>query len=106
MPVISPNHHLPYRERVYIIKDLILKLFERGELDQTSLIGFCGLTLLRHKALLDQMESNNLINSRRVTNGKKMSTVYSPTHRGIQFCTDILDPFEEMFPRKSNNGLR
>ena len=106
MPKIFLPAQLRYRERVYIIKDLILKLFERGELDQTSLIGFCGLNLMRHKALLDQMESNDLISSSIVTNGKKMSTVYKPTHRGIQFCSDILDPFEEMFPRKSNSGSR
>jgi len=106
MPATLSSHHLPYRERIYVIKDLILKLFERGELDQTSLIGFCGLNLIRHKALLDQMESNDLINSIRVTNGKKMTTVYKPTLRGIQFCSEILDPFEEMFPRKRNNGMR
>jgi hypothetical protein len=51
------------------------------------------------------MESNNLIDNRRVTNGKKMSTVYRPTHRGVQFCTDILDPFEKMFPRKGANQI-
>jgi len=39
------SNHSVYRERIYIIKDLILKLFEKGELDQTSLIGFCGLNL-------------------------------------------------------------
>jgi len=98
--VILPNH-ATYRERIYIIKDLILKLFEKGELDQTSLIGFCGLNLIRHKALLDQMESNSLICSARVTNGKKVSTIYRPTNRGVQFCREILGPFEDMFPRKS-----
>lgn len=101
MTVILPNHHLPYRERIYIIRDLILKLFEKGELDQTSLIGFCGLNLVRHRSLLDQMEANNLINSTRMTCGKKVSTIYKPTHKGVQFCTEILEPFEEMFPRKS-----
>jgi predicted transcriptional regulator len=98
--VILPTH-ATYRERIYIIKDLILKLFEKGELDQTSLIGFCGLNLVRHKSLLDQMESNDLINSAKVTNGRKVCTIYRPTNRGIQFCTEILGPFEEMFPRKS-----
>jgi predicted transcriptional regulator len=102
--IILPAH-LAYRERIYIIRDLILKLFERGEMDQTSLIGFCGLNLVRHKALLDQMESNDLIRSSVVANGKKISTVYRSTHRGVQFCLEILDPFEKMFPRKNNNGL-
>jgi len=97
MAVILPNHHLHYRERIYVIRDLILKLFENGELDQTSLISFCGLNLVRHKSLLDQMESNNLINSTRMISGKKVSTIYKPTHKGVQFCTEILGPFEEMF---------
>ena len=100
MSNIIQSNHSAYRERIYIIKDLILKLFEKGELDQTSLIGFCGLNLVRHRALLDQMESNNLINSTRVTSGKKVSTIYKHTHRGVQFCREILGPFEEMFPRK------
>ena len=99
------SNHSAYREKIYIIKDLILKLFEKGELDQTSLIGFCGLNLARHRSLLNQMESNNLINSTRVTSGKKVSTIYKPTHRGVQFCTEILGPFEEMFPRKSTKAL-
>jgi predicted transcriptional regulator len=100
--VILPNH-ATYRERIYIIKDLILKLFENGELDQTSLIGFCGLNLIRHKALLDQMESNSLISSTRVTNGKKVSTIYRPTNRGVQFCREILARFEDMFPRSTRS---
>jgi predicted transcriptional regulator len=98
-------NHSAYRERIYIIKDLILKLFEKGELDQTSLIGFCGLNLVRHKALLDQMASNKLINRTKTINGKKISTIYKSTQRGVQFCREILGPFEEMFPRKSSDNL-
>ena len=104
LDIIPPNHSA-YRERIYIIKDLILKLFETGELDQTSLIGFCGLNLARHKSLLNHMESNNLINSTRVTSGKKISTIYKPTHKGVRFCAEILGPFEEMFPRKSSSTM-
>lgn len=102
--ILLPNHST-YRERIYIIKDLILKLFEKGELDQTSLIGFCGLNLVRHRSLLNQMESNKLINSTKMTSGKKVSTIYKPTYKGVQFCREILGPFEEMFPRKSTKHI-
>ena len=34
-----------YRDRIYIVKDIILKLVERGELNQTALLSFCGLNL-------------------------------------------------------------
>lgn len=47
-----------YRDRIYIIKDIILKLVERGELNQTALLSFCGLNLKKHKPILDDLESN------------------------------------------------
>ena len=33
-------------------------------------------------------------------NGKKVVTVYKPMQKGIEFCRDILEPYEKMFPRK------
>ena len=33
----------PYRDRIYIVKDIIMKLVEYGELNQTALVSFCGL---------------------------------------------------------------
>ncbi|NHH97936.1 hypothetical protein DYY66_1244 [Candidatus Nitrosotalea sp. FS] len=32
----------PYRDRIYIIKDIILTLVQYGELNQTALVSFCG----------------------------------------------------------------
>jgi predicted transcriptional regulator len=34
-----------YRDRIYIVKDVILKLVEYSELNQTALVSFCGLNL-------------------------------------------------------------
>jgi predicted transcriptional regulator len=34
-----------YRDRIYIVKDLIMKLVEHNELNQTTLLTFCGLNL-------------------------------------------------------------
>jgi hypothetical protein len=34
-----------YRDRVYIRKDVILKLSEYGELNQTKLMSYCGLNV-------------------------------------------------------------
>jgi hypothetical protein len=33
-----------YRDRIYIRKDIILKLTEVGELNQTKLLSYCGST--------------------------------------------------------------
>jgi predicted transcriptional regulator len=89
-----------YRDRIYIVEDIILKLTEYGELNQTSLISFCGLNLKKHKAILDEMESNNLITKKERLIGKKSVSVYMPTSEGIRFFNTILVPYEKMFPRR------
>ncbi len=88
------------RDRSYIIKDIILKLVEYGELNQTALICFCGLNLKKHRYLLYELEINGLIDKNQLLNlQKKVVAIYKPTQRGIEFCRDILEPYEEMFPR-------
>jgi len=95
-----------YRDRIYIVKDIILKLVEHGELNQTALLSFCGLNLKIHRSILDDMESNGIINKQESSLGKRMVTIYRSTQKGIEFCRTILEPYEKMFPRKKqkNNG--
>ena len=94
----------PYRERVYIIKDIILTLAEYGELNQTALSSFCGLNITKHKNILDQLEKNGLLSRIERTDGKRTITFFKPTTKGMQFCKDILDPFEELFPRGTRSN--
>ncbi len=89
-----------YRDRIYIIKDVILKLVEYGELNQTALISFCGLNLKKHKAILDDLEENEMIERREQIVGKRTVTFYRPTQKGMAFCRDILEPYEKVFPRR------
>jgi predicted transcriptional regulator len=89
-----------YRDRIYIVKDVILKLVEYGELNQTALVSFCGLNLKKHKSILEDVEDNELIERREVTIGKRTVTMYRPTQKGMAFCRDILEPYEKMFPRR------
>jgi predicted transcriptional regulator len=89
-----------YRDRIYIVKDIILKLVERGELNQTALLSFCGLNLKKHKPILDDLESNDMISRSEGSLGKRIITIYKPTQKGIEFCRDILEPYEKMFPRR------
>ena len=91
-----------YRDRIYIVKDVILKLVEYGELNQTALVSFCGLNLKKHKSILEDIEQNELIERREATIGKRMVTIYRPTQKGIAFCRDILEPYEKMFPRRKD----
>ena len=91
-----------YRDRIYIVKDVILKLVEYGELNQTALVRFCGLNLKKHKSILEDIEDNDLIEKREVTLGKRTVTMYRPTQKGMAFCRDILEPYEKMFPRRKD----
>jgi predicted transcriptional regulator len=91
-----------YRDRIYIVKDVILKLVEYGELNQTALISFCGLNLKKHKPILEDVEHNELIEKSEVILGKRIVTIYRPTQKGMQFCRDILEPYEKMFPRRKD----
>ncbi len=91
-----------YRDRIYIIKDIILMLVQYGELNQTALVSFCGLNLKKHKPILDELEKNNLITSVERSLGKRIITIYKPAPKGIEFCKTILEPYENVFPRKKN----
>jgi predicted transcriptional regulator len=96
--------NVSYRDRIYIVKDIILKLVERGELNQTALLSFCGLNLKKHKPILDDLESNGMIKKTEVTLGKRLITKYSPTQKGIEFCKNILEPYENIFPRRKTTS--
>ena len=91
-----------YRDRIYIVEDIILKLVEYGELNQTALISFCGLNLKKHKSIIDELELNELISRTEAQVGKRVVTVYRATQKGIEFCRSILEPYEKMFPRRKS----
>ena len=97
---------ISYRDRIYIVKDVILKLVEYGELNQTALVSFCGLNLKKHKPVLEDIERNELIERRETTIGKRTVTIYRPTQKGMSFCRDILDPYEKMFPRRKDENKK
>ena len=92
-----------YRDRIYMIEDIILKLVEYGELNQTALISFSGLNLKKHRCILDELEANGLIQKNESPFGKRMVIVYKPTHKGIEFCRSILEPYERIFPRSKES---
>ena len=93
---------ISHRDRIYIVKDIIMKLVEYGELNQTALLSICGLNLKKHKPILDELESKEIINRTEALLGKRTITLYKPTHKGLEFCKNILDPYEAMFPRRKD----
>ncbi len=91
-----------YRDRIFIRKDIILKLTEYGELNQTSLLSYCGLNLVKHKDILEDLEAKGIISRVEEPWGNKRIIKYRVTEKGRQFCRLILEPYEEMFPRKDS----
>lgn len=89
-----------YRDRIYIRKDIILKLTEHGEMNQTSLLSYCGLNLMKHKDILDSLEKKEFIKKTELPWGNKKMIKYAVTEKGREFCKLVLEPYEEMFPRK------
>lgn len=98
-----------YRDRIYIVKDIILTLSEYGQLNQTALFSFCGLNISKHKGILDNLELNELIQREETFEGKRTITIFKVTAKGMDFCHQIIDPYEDLFPRSgksSDNSLK
>ncbi len=88
-----------YRERVYIRKDIILKLYEYGELNQSKLLSYCGLNSVRHKGILDEMVKSDLIMRAEESWGNKTIIKYKVSEKGKTILRELLEPYEELFPR-------
>jgi len=76
-----------------------LTLSEYGELNQTKLLSYCGLNIAKHKEILEDMETKNLIERKEEPWGKKTIIKYKVSPKGNEFFKLILEPYEEMFPR-------
>ena len=50
-----------HRDRIYLRKDIILKLAEHGELNQSRLMSYCGLNNVNHRVIIDEMVEKGLI---------------------------------------------
>ena len=74
-------------------------LSEYGELNQTKLLSYCGLNIVKHKQILDSMEKKGLLERKVEPWGKKSIIKYKVSPKGHEFFKLILEPYEEMFPR-------
>lgn len=81
------------------MKDIILTLSEYGQLNQTALFSFCGLNISKHKGILDNLEENEMIQSEEILEGKRKITLFKATQKGRDFCSQIIEPYEKLFPR-------
>jgi predicted transcriptional regulator len=95
-----------YRDRIFIRKDILLKLCEYGEINQSKLMSYCGLNNVKHKEILDDMVKKELINRMEQNWGSKIIINYKISEKGISILNEILAPYEELFPRNEKEGSR
>ena len=88
-----------YRDRAYIRKDIILKLYEYGELNQSKLMSICGLNSVKHKEILDEMVNKELLTRKEEPWGNKNIIKYKVSEKGHILLKEILEPYEKLFQR-------
>jgi predicted transcriptional regulator len=90
-----------HRERIYIRKDVILKLSDYGELNQSQLMSYCGLNNVKHKPIIDEMVEKGLILRFEEPWGKRnMIIKYRISEKGREIARAIFAPYELLFPRR------
>jgi predicted transcriptional regulator len=88
-----------YRDRIYMRKDILLKLYDYDELNQSKLMSYCGLNNVKHKDILDDMVKKDMINKSEEAWGSKIIIKYKISEKGRQILREILGPYESLFPR-------
>jgi len=88
-----------YRDRIYIRKDILLKLYEFGEMNQSRLMSICGLNNVKHKGILDSMVEKQMIERRDESWGSKSIYKYKIAEKGKILLEEILQKYEDLFPR-------
>lgn len=96
-----------YRDRIYIRKDVLLKLYEYGELNQSKLMSYCGLNNVKHREIIEEMVRKEIILRTEEAWGNKTIIKYKASEKGRQILREILEPYEEFFRgvRLIDNGL-
>jgi predicted transcriptional regulator len=92
------------RERIYIRKDIILKLVEHGELNQSQLMSYCGLNNVKHREVIEELVRRGLILRFEEPWGSKKIIKYRASEKGKELAREILEPYEALFPRGEDDG--
>jgi predicted transcriptional regulator len=86
-------------------KDIILKLAEHGELNQSKLMSYCGLNNVKHKEIVDEMVDKGLIIRNEEPWGSKKIIKYRVSEKGKKLAREILEPYELFFPRSQEDKV-
>lgn len=92
-----------YRDRIYIRKDIMFKLYEYGELNQSKLVSYCGLNNVKHRGIIDDLVEKELIARMEEPWGNKTIIKYKLSEKGRHILRQILEPYEALFPRSQRD---
>lgn len=95
-----------YRDRIYIRKDVLLKLFEYGELSQSKLISYCGLNNAKHKEIIDSMVERGLVLRTEESWGSKRIAKCRVSTEGMEILRRVPEPYEALFPRENEGKAK
>lgn len=59
---------------------------------------------VKHKEILDSMVEKGMIDKSEQAWGSKIIIKYNISQKGASILREILEPYEELFPRSSNNS--
>lgn len=80
-----------------------MKLCEFGELNQSELMSYCGLNNVKHKEILDDMVEKGMLERKKEARGNKTILKYNISEKGREIFKAVLEPYEDLFPRKGKN---
>ena len=80
-----------------------MKLYEHGEMNQSKLMSYCGMNNVKHKEILDSMVEKGMIKKKEEAWGSKTIIKYNISEKGTFILREILEPYEELFPRNDQD---
>lgn len=86
-------------------KDILLKLNEFGELNQSQLMSYCGLNNVTHKPIIDDLVEKGLIIRFEEPWGRHNRIIkYKVSEKGKEIAKAIFEPYELLFPRREEKN--
>jgi predicted transcriptional regulator len=83
-------------------KDILLKLNEYGELNQSQLMSYCGLNNIKHKPIIDELVEKGMIVRFEEPWGQNRIIKYKVSEKGREIARAIFEPYELLFPRSED----
>lgn len=83
-------------------KDILLKLNEYGELNQSQLMSYCGLNNVKHKPIIDELVEKGMIVRSEEMWGHSRIIKYKVSEKGREIAKAIFEPYELLFPRSED----